>query len=116
MKKALMVAVALVSFSSGIALAAPIDKGDKQDFKSELSAHQSIANALKALDAAIADMDKASDNYGGHKADALKESKAARKQLHKALWYRAKVDNAKDEKACEAALQASGEADLCKDL
>jgi len=60
----------------------------------EKAAHPNIARAVDALEAAIHDMEKAPHDFGGHKADALKASKEALRQLHAALQYRASVDTA----------------------
>ena len=49
--------------------------------KQEKSAHPNIAHAIDALERAIADMQKAPDDFGGHKADAIREYLAAREDL-----------------------------------
>lgn len=41
---------------------------------------------------AIEYMDKAPDDFGGHKAAAIADTKAAIKSLHEALGYRYKQD------------------------
>jgi len=48
-----------------------------------------IARAAKALDAAIAELNRAPDDFGGHKADAIKACEAARDELKQAVAYRA---------------------------
>jgi hypothetical protein len=62
--------------------------------KQEKAAHPNIARAIEALQAAIRDMQKAPDDFGGHKADAIKASEEAVRQLRAALDYRAAVDTA----------------------
>ena len=60
----------------------------------EKAAHPNIARAADALEAAIHDMEKAPHDFNGHKADAIKASQEALRQLHLALQYRASVDTA----------------------
>ena len=62
--------------------------------KQEKSAHPNIAKAIDALDVAIRDLKKAPDDFGGHKADAIRASEEAVRQLRAALDYRASVDTA----------------------
>lgn len=62
--------------------------------KQEKSAHPNIAHAIDALERAIADMQKAPHDFGGHKADAIRASEEAVRQLRAALQYRASVDTA----------------------
>ena len=67
----------------------------KETVATEASEHPRIELAIKNLEDAIDYMEKAPHNFGGHKADAIKSSKAALKDLRKALAYRAKQDNKK---------------------
>ena len=60
----------------------------------EKASHPNIARAIDALDVAIRDMEKAPHDFGGHKADAIKASQEAVRQLRAALQYRAAVDTA----------------------
>jgi len=60
----------------------------------ERAAHPRIASAIDELEGAIHYMEAAPDNFGGHKADAIKASKEAVRQLRAALQYRASVDTA----------------------
>jgi len=48
-----------------------------------------LARAAKALDAAIAELNRAPDDFGGNKADAIKDCEAARDALKLAIAYRA---------------------------
>jgi hypothetical protein len=57
-------------------------KAGKQGNKSR------IGRAIKALDAAIEELNKAPDDFGGHKADAIKSCETARDQLKAAVAYR----------------------------
>ena len=59
----------------------------------EAGEHPRIAAAIQELESAIAYMEQAPHNFGGHKAAAIQASKKAVMQLRKALAYRAKADN-----------------------
>ena len=65
----------------------------QQNAKSEASEHPRIEKAIHELEGAIDYMEKAPHDFGGHKAEALEDSKKAVKSLKLALAYRAKVDN-----------------------
>jgi len=58
----------------------------------EAGEHPNIARAIEALEAAIADMQQAPHDFGGHKAKAIEASERAIKQLKLALAYRAHED------------------------
>ncbi|HET9037512.1 MAG TPA: hypothetical protein VFN45_14980 [Myxococcaceae bacterium] len=60
--------------------------------RQEKAAHPNIAHAIDALEQAIRDMQKAPHDFGGHKADAIRASEEAVRQLRAALDYRAAVD------------------------
>jgi hypothetical protein len=60
----------------------------------EASEHPRISAAIQELESAIAYMEEAPHNFGGHKAAAIAASKKAVMQLRKALAYnRAKVEH-----------------------
>jgi hypothetical protein len=67
----------------------------QQDKKTEAAKHPKIENAIKELESAIDYMEKAPDDFGGYKAQAIADSKKAVKSLKHALNYRAKEDNMK---------------------
>jgi len=54
-----------------------------------------IEKAIKELKSAIEYIEKAHHDFGGHKADAIVDSKKAVQSLKLALKYRAKTDNNK---------------------
>lgn len=60
----------------------------------EKAAHPRIARAVDELEEAIRYMEEAPHNFGGHKAEAIKASREAVRQLRAALQYRASVDTA----------------------
>ncbi len=59
---------------------------------SELADHPRIATAIRDLEDAIAYMEAAPHNFGGHKAAAIAASRKAIAQLEKAMAYRARRD------------------------
>jgi len=67
----------------------------QQNVKSEAAEHPRIEKAIKSLEEAIEYLEKAPHDFGGHKAEALEDSKKAVKSLKLALAYRAKEDNKK---------------------
>ncbi len=58
----------------------------------EKAAHPRIARAIDELEEAIRYLESAPDSFGGHKAEAIKASREAVRQLRAALEYRALVD------------------------
>jgi hypothetical protein len=58
----------------------------------EAGEHPNIARAIDALQDAIADLQAAPHDFGGHKAQAIQASEKAIRQLKMALAYRAHED------------------------
>jgi hypothetical protein len=65
----------------------------QQNGKTEASEHPRIEKAIHELQDAIEYMEKAPHDFGGNKAAAIRDSKAAIGSLKLALAYRAKQDN-----------------------
>lgn len=65
----------------------------QQNMKSEANEHPRIEKAIHELEGAIEYMEKAPHDFGGHKAEAIADSKKAVQSLKLALAYRAKEDN-----------------------
>jgi hypothetical protein len=63
-----------------------------QTIRSEAANHPRIAAAIRELEGAIAYMERASHDFGGHKAAAIRDSRAALVELRAALAYRAQKD------------------------
>jgi len=74
----------LVPVSSSVAQRHPI--------RHEAGEHPRIARAIHSLEDAIAYMEAAPHDFGGHKAEAIAASRAAVTQLKLALAYRAVKD------------------------
>jgi hypothetical protein len=91
MKKVLVAVAAASLLVSNISpvFAQPASNGAVAEESSE---HPRIAKAINDLEDAIAYMEKAPHNFGGHKAAAIESSKKALKQLRAALAFRAKKD------------------------
>lgn len=60
--------------------------------QNERAMHPRIAKAIAALKDARAYLEAAPHDFGGHKADAIRATDEAIKQLNFALAYRAKED------------------------
>ncbi len=67
----------------------------QQNEKTEAAEHPRIKKAIHEMEDAIDYMEKAPHDFGGHKAEAIKDTKKAVESLKLALAYRAKADNAK---------------------
>jgi hypothetical protein len=63
-----------------------------QTVRTEETTHPRIAAAIRELEDAIRYMEAAPHDFGGHKAAAVRDSRAAVTQLKLALAYRAKKD------------------------
>ena len=63
--------------------------------RTEAASHPRIATAIRELEESIRYMEAASHNFGGHKAKAIADARAAVTQLKLALAYRAVQDNKK---------------------
>ena len=60
--------------------------------QNEYQMHPRIAQAIRDLEDAIAYMENAPNNFGGHKGAALNASRAAVAELRAALAFRAQQD------------------------
>jgi len=60
--------------------------------QSERAMHPRLSAAIKSIDDAIAYMESAPHDFGGHKAAAIRASREAVVQLKEALRYRARED------------------------
>lgn len=79
---------------SACLLFAPLNAtiANAQNIRSEASEHPRIAQAIHDLEDAIAYMEAAPNNFGGHKAAALDASRAAIRELRASLAFRADQD------------------------
>ena len=65
---------------------------DAQTVRSEAAEHPRIATAIRELEEAVRYLEAAPHDFGGHKAAAIRDSRAAITQLRLALAYRALRD------------------------
>ena len=70
----------------------------QQTAKKEFGEHPRIAAAVRELEGAIQYMEHAPHDFGGHKAQAIADSRKAIEQLRLAMQYRAVEDNRKGKK------------------
>ena len=91
MKKAFLFALcsAVLFFPCTPAQAQPASRAA---VSSEIADHPRIATAIRDLEDAIAYLEAAPHNFGGHKAAAIAASRKAIAQLEKAMAYRARRD------------------------
>jgi hypothetical protein len=82
-----------MKFLSGVVMGAVLSAGGSVLLaQNERAMHPRIAAAITALKDARAYMQQAPHDFGGHKADAIRASDEAIRQLNLALAYRAKKD------------------------
>ena len=87
--------VVMKSFRSvvlGAALGAVAMLAVAQNARTERMNHPRISAAITELRGAVAYLEAAPHDFGGHKAAALQSSRAAIRDLNLALQYRAKED------------------------
>jgi hypothetical protein len=84
---AFMMCAAFVLFPCSQIQAQPPSRGGVAE---EMSEHPRIETAIRDLKDAIAYMEAAPHNFGGHKAAAIAASRKAIMQLEKAMAYRAR--------------------------
>jgi hypothetical protein len=63
-----------------------------QTVRSELENHPRIAKAIHEMEDAIAYLEAAPHDFGGHKVAAIRDTRAAIEQLRRAMAYRARKD------------------------
>ncbi len=63
-----------------------------EGMRQEAHQHPRIAKAIHEMEDAMAYMEAAPHDFGGHKAEAMRTTRAAIEQLKLALEYRAVVD------------------------
>jgi hypothetical protein len=61
---------------------------EMQLMRAEEANHPNIAAAMHSLESALADLNRAPDNFGGYKGEAIADTKKAWVSLRKALYYR----------------------------
>ena len=92
MKKLLLAVciAALCAVPAGVISAQPVTRADVVE---EAVEHPRIAKAVAEIDDAIAYLQAAPHNFGGHKAKAIAACRKARAELVKALAFRARKEN-----------------------
>jgi hypothetical protein len=95
LKKSLVVAVAALGLATIMASLSSA-QGKKETVRQELNEHPRIHAAIRELEEAIKYMEAAQaapHNFGGHKAKAIADSRAALAQLRLAVQYRLNQEN-----------------------
>jgi hypothetical protein len=72
-----------------VAIAAPA-----LTIQSEEAAHPRVAKALHQMKDALRELEAAPDDFGGNKAAAIRDTRAAIHSLKKALYFRLNMDDA----------------------
>ena len=84
MKKSVFTLIALVAFAFGVFATSAFTVARQNEAKK----HPRIEKAIDNMKDAIEYMKAAPDDFGGHKAAAIADTKAAIHSLHQALGYR----------------------------
>ena len=90
MLKSTLVATAL---ALSVAAGAVTPSFAQETYKQELKEHPRLVKAIIDLEDAIAYMEKAPHDFGGHKAKAIADARAAVVQLKEAIKFRVRQDN-----------------------
>ena len=94
MKKFFVSMIAGVAFTLGVLLTTAF-VSYQQNMQTEKSEHPRIAKAIEQMQDAVKYMEEAPHDFGGHKKQAIKDTKTAIESLKLALAYRAKKDDSK---------------------
>jgi hypothetical protein len=82
-----------LAVSTGLLFAtAAIPTANAQNMRSEAAAHPRIVRAIENLEDAIAYLEAAPNDFGGHKGAAIQASRAAVAELRASLAFRAQQD------------------------
>lgn len=81
-----------LSVTAGMILAGAAMLFAGQNTRTERETHPRLAAAIAALKDARAYLEAAPHDFGGHKADAIRSTNQAIRDLNEALRYRAKED------------------------
>ncbi len=90
MTKSLMAAFLL---AGAALLAAPHLAVAQLSIQSEEAAHPGLVKAIHEMRSALRTLERAPDNFGGHKAQAINDLRAAIHSTKKALYYRLNMDD-----------------------
>ena len=78
----------------------PVARAEPQlTMQQEAAAHPRIVEAIRHMKEALRLLEAAPDDFGGNKAAAIRDTRAAIHSLKKALYYRLRMDDAALEKA-----------------
>jgi hypothetical protein len=82
-----------LALSTGLLIASvAAPAANAQNIRSEAAAHPRIVRAIQDLEDAIAYLEAAPNNFGGHKAAAIQASRVAIGELRASLAFRAQQD------------------------
>ncbi len=90
MKKTIVTLSIVAAFATGVLATCAFTNYEKQN---EAKKHPRIEKAIDAISDAVDYMNHAPDDFGGHKAVAIADCKAAVSSLRQALGYRYRQDN-----------------------
>jgi hypothetical protein len=81
-----------LALSTGLLVAAAMPAANAQTMRMEAAEHPRIVRAIQNLEDAIAYLEAAPNDFGGHKGAAIQASRAAIAELRASLAFRARQD------------------------
>ena len=81
-----------LALSTGLLFAAAMPVANAQTMRMEAAEHPRIVRAIENLEDAVAYLQAAPNDFGGHKAAAIQASRAAIAELRASLAFRAQMD------------------------
>jgi|HubBroStandDraft_1064217.scaffolds.fasta_scaffold192138_2 hypothetical protein len=92
-------AIVMAGATSLAALPQSVSAQPTLTVQSEAAAHPRLVEAIHAMEGAYRDLQQAPDDFGGNKAQAMTDTRAAIHSLRKALFFRLKMDDAAIDRA-----------------
>ena len=83
----------LASTLAAAATVAPASAQAEPNPRQEWQSHPNLVRAVRSCEAALADLQRAPDDFGGNKGQAMADLRASIHSLRKAIFYRTHMDD-----------------------
>jgi hypothetical protein len=83
----------LASILAAAATVAPASAQVEPSARQEWRSHPNLVRAVRACELALADLQRAPDDFGGNKAQAMTDLRASIHSLRKAIFFRTHMDD-----------------------
>ncbi len=94
-----LIVTALASAIAVTVLNSPALAQAEPNPQQEWRAHPNLVRAVRSCEAALADLQRAPDDFGGYKGQAITDLRASIHSLRKAIFYRTHMDDAAIDRA-----------------